>query len=183
MGRSHCIGEASSYAPQGLPRRESYTLIRAYKVSDAAFDVGKIEPDFDAAEVRAFGANGRGDSCAQMAWRANVPGKLGLYLAELRDFVHRGIVDFLLRIEAGAHSPLVEKVEQRAGFDEADGFRIGKDIQGYFGRHSAVKKLVFCCPGAAHGAFVEFFRARIFSKKHRRDVFGFACVGESEKRA
>jgi hypothetical protein len=42
--------------------------------SDAPGDVREIEPDFYAAEVRAFGADGCGDSCAEVAWRADVAG-------------------------------------------------------------------------------------------------------------
>lgn len=38
-------------------------------VSDTAGNIGEIEPDFDATEVRAFGADGRGDSGAKMPGR------------------------------------------------------------------------------------------------------------------
>ena len=39
---------------------------------DAAGDVGEVEPDFHAAEVRAFGADGGGDVCAEVARGADV---------------------------------------------------------------------------------------------------------------
>ena len=42
-------------------------------VSDAAGDVGEVEPDLDAAEVRAFGADGRSNTGAEIAGRADVP--------------------------------------------------------------------------------------------------------------
>src|SRR6266566_2713105 len=76
---------------------------------DAAGDVGEVEPDFDAAEVGALGADGRSDACAEMG-----------------DFVHGGLVDFFLGVEAGAHGPFVEKMEERTGFVEADGLGVGE---------------------------------------------------------
>ena len=42
--------------------------------SDAAGDVGEIQPDFYSAEVGSFGADGCGDSCAEVARRADVAG-------------------------------------------------------------------------------------------------------------
>ena len=51
-------------------------------LSDAAGGIGEVEPDFDAAEVRALRANGCGDACAKMASRAGpaprIPTQLGL---------------------------------------------------------------------------------------------------------
>jgi len=46
--------------------------------------------------------------------------------AELGNFVEGGAVDFFLGVEAGAHGPFVEEVEERTGFDEADGFGVGR---------------------------------------------------------
>ena len=46
-------------------------------VSDAALNVGEVEPDFDAAEVGAFGADGCGDTGAEMARRTDIAGKFG----------------------------------------------------------------------------------------------------------
>src|SRR5271168_1590412 len=87
------------------------------KKLDAAGDVGEVEPDFDAAIVGAFGADGCGDSGAEVAGGADVFGDLGVDLAELGEFVHGGLVDFFLGVEAGAHGPFVEEVEEGAGFD------------------------------------------------------------------
>ena len=84
---------------------------------DSAGGVGEIEPDFYAAEVGAFGADGGGDVGAEMAGGADVFGELGVDLAELGDFVHAGGVDFFLGVEAGAHGPFVEEMEERAGLD------------------------------------------------------------------
>src|SRR5277367_4152181 len=64
--------------------------------SDAALHIGKIEPDFYATEVRAFGADGRGDSGAQDAWRSDVTRELREDFADLGYFVHGGLVDFFL---------------------------------------------------------------------------------------
>src|SRR5215475_15442194 len=57
--------------------------------SDAAGDVGEVEPDFDATEVGAFGADGSGDPGAEVAGRADVLAEFGMDLAELGDFVER----------------------------------------------------------------------------------------------
>ena len=40
------------------------------------------------------------------------------------EFVHGGLVDLFLSVEAGAHGPFVEKVEERTGLDEANGFGV-----------------------------------------------------------
>ena len=80
--------------------------------SDAAGYVREVEPDFYAAEMRAFGADRRGDSGSHIAGRAYVAGKLRMNFAELREFVHGGAVDFLLGVEASAHGPFVEEVEE-----------------------------------------------------------------------
>src|SRR5713101_8156252 len=105
---------------------------------DAAGNVGEVEPDFYAAEVRAFGADGRGDAGAEVAWGADVAGELRVDFAELRDFVEGGAVDFLLGVEAGAHGPFVEEMEERAGFHEADGFGVGENIESDFLGDAAV---------------------------------------------
>src|SRR6266436_9423956 len=94
--------------------------------SDAAGDVGEVEPDFDAAEVGAFGADGRGDAGADVAGRADVASEFVVDFVELSDFIHGGLVDFFLGVEAGAHGPFVDEMQERAGFVEADGFGVGK---------------------------------------------------------
>ena len=74
-------------------------------------DFRKVQPDFDAAEMGTFGADGRGDSGAEMAGWADIATQLGMHFAELGNLVHGRIVDFLLRIEAGAHGPFVKEME------------------------------------------------------------------------
>ena len=103
--------------------------------------------------------------------------------AELGYFVEGGFVDFFLRVEAGAHGPLVEEVEERAGFDEADGLGVGENVESDFGGDAAVEELIFCGPGFVHGAVVEFAGARIIFEEHRRDVVGLAGVGQGEERS
>ncbi len=104
-------------------------------------------------------------------------------LAELGDFVHAGGVDFFLGVEAGAHGPFVEEVEEGAGLDQADGFGVGKEIEGDFWGDAAVEEIVFGGPGVVHGAVVEFLGARILREESGSDVVGVAGVGEGEKRA
>src|SRR6201987_879701 len=94
--------------------------------SDPSLDVGEIGPDFYAAEVGAFGADGGGDSGAEIAGGADVTREFGENFADLLHFLDGGLVDLFLGVEAGAHSPFVEKVQERAGFDEANRFRVGK---------------------------------------------------------
>src|SRR6266566_3858522 len=95
-------------------------------VSDAAGGSGEGEPGFDAAERGAPGADGRGDAGADMAGRTDVAREFGMDFAKLGEFVHGGLVDFLLGVEAGAHGPFVDEMEERAGFVEADGFGVGE---------------------------------------------------------
>ena len=56
--------------------------------SDPALNVGKIHPDFHAAEVRAFRANRRRNSSTQNAWRADISRELRKNFANLGDFFH-----------------------------------------------------------------------------------------------
>ena len=48
------------------------TVLESVDHSDAPLYVGEVEPDFYAAEVRAFGADGRGDAGAYVARWADV---------------------------------------------------------------------------------------------------------------
>ena len=81
--------------------------------------------------------------------------------ADLRDFVHGGVVNFFLRVETGAHGPFVEEMQERAGFDQADGFGVGKQIESDLRRHAAIEKLILGGPGILHGAIVDFLGAWI----------------------
>jgi len=92
---------------------------------DETGDVGKVEPDFDAAIVGTLGANGGGDVGAEIARRSHVFGDLRVDFSELCQFIHRGLKNLFLCVEAGAHGPFVEEVEEGAGFDEADGLGVG----------------------------------------------------------
>ena len=145
---------------------------------DAAGNVGEVEPDFYAAEVRAFGADGGGDASAEVAGGADVAGELGMDFAELGDFVEGGLVDFFLGVEAGAHGPFVEEMEEGAGFDEANGFGVGENVESDFCGDAAVEKFIFGGPGFLHGAVVEFAGARIVFQEHGSDVVGPAGVGQ-----
>src|SRR5207249_7410460 len=80
--------------------------------SDPAFNVRKATPDRHAAEMLALGAGGRDAAGAQDARGPHVPGEARVEGAELVELVHGGAVDLLLRVEAGAHYPLVREVEE-----------------------------------------------------------------------
>ena len=151
--------------------------------SDAAGDVREVEPDFDAAEMGTFGADGSGDTGAKMARRSDEFCELGVDFAKLGDFVERGLVDFFLRVEAGAHGPFVEEMEERAGFDEADGFGVREKVESDFRRDAAIEELVFGLPGVLHGALVDFAGARIAGDESGGDVVKFTRVSESQNRA
>jgi len=102
--------------------------------------------------------------------------------AKLGDLVEGGTVDFFLSVEAGAHGPLVEEMQERAGFDEADGFGVGENVEGDLRGDAAVEELIFRSPGFLHGAVVEFVRAGILFEEHGSDVVGLAGVGKGEER-
>src|SRR5277367_3028731 len=153
---------------EGLQNRGT----RAGAASDAAVDVGEVEPDFYAAEVRAFGADGGGDSCTDVAGWSDVPRELRVDFAELCDFVHRGAVDFFLGVETGAHGPFVEKMEKGTGLDQPDGLRVGENVERDFGGDAAIEEFIFGGPRVVHGAFIDFPGARIAVEQHGRDVVG-----------
>src|SRR5580704_4964335 len=148
--------------------------------SDAAGGVGEVEPDFYAAEVGAFGADGCGDAGADVAWGADVARELRVDFAELCDFVHGGAVDFFLGVEAGAHGPFVEKMEKGTGLDQPDRLRVGKNVKRDFRGDAAIEEFVFGVPRVMHGAFINFPGARIALEQHGRDVVGLAGVGECQ---
>src|SRR5258708_18467226 len=108
-----------------ITRRTSCSVLSG-RALDAARCVGEVEPDFYAAEVGTFGADGSGDAGAEVAGRADVAGELRVDFAELGDFVHGSRVDFFLGVEACAHGALVEELQERAGFVGAHGFGLGK---------------------------------------------------------
>src|SRR6266481_3745420 len=107
-----------------------------------------------------------------MARRADVARELRVDFAELGYFVQRGSVNFFLSVEASAHGPFVEEMEKRAGFDEADGFSVGENVESDFGGDAAVEELILCGPGFLHGAIVEFAGAGIVFEEHGSDVVG-----------
>ena len=90
--------------------------------SDAADDVGKVEPDLDPAEMGAFRATGSSVAGADVARRADIFCKFRMNAAEFSDLIHGRSINFFLSVEASAHGPLVEQMQERTGFDKADGF-------------------------------------------------------------
>ena len=106
--------------------------------------------------------------------------ELRMHFTELREFIHRGLINLFLGVEAGAHRPLVKQVKERASFDEADAFGVGQNIEGDFGRNTAIEQFVFGGPRILHSAVVQFLGAGILFQKHGRDVVRFARVGEGE---
>src|ERR1700739_2372953 len=150
---------------------------------DSALDVRKVQPYFYAAEVGAFGANGSADAGSEVGGGTDVFGPMLMDLAELGDFVERGLVDLFLGVEAGAHGPFVKEMEEGAGFYEANGFCVGQKIEGDLLRNAAIEELIFGTPCLLDGAIVDFFGARIFFDKNWRDVVGFAGVGQRKQRA
>src|SRR5579871_4181689 len=156
---------------------------RKQRESDAACNVGEVEPDLDAAEVRTFRTDGSRDASTYVAWRANEFCKLGMDTTEFGYFIHAGGVNFFLRVEAGTHGPFVEEMEERTGFDQANGFCVGKKVERNFGRDAAIKELIFGRPCFLHGAIVDFASSRILLQELGSNVVRFASVGEREKRS
>src|SRR5260370_26384580 len=97
--------------------------------------------------------------------------------AELVYFVERGFVDFFLSVEAGAHGPLVEEVEERAGFDEANGFGVGENVESDFSGDAAIEDLILSAPSFGHDAVVEFAGARIICEEDGGCDIGLAMLG------
>src|ERR1700747_3514523 len=97
---------------------------RHWRRSDAAVNLGEVQPDFYTAEVGAFGADRGGDAGAGVAGGAGGFGELRVPFAELSDFIEGGLVDFFLSVKAGAHGPFVEEVKERARLDETNGFGV-----------------------------------------------------------
>src|SRR5260370_6498273 len=131
----------------------------------------------------AFGADGSGDAGAEKARRTDILRKLGMYLTQLRNFVHGGLVNLFLGVEAGAHGPFMEKMQERTAFDKPDGFGVGKEVERNFDWHAAVEKLILGGPGFLHCTVVDFFGARIVGNEHGQDVIWVARVGERKERA
>src|SRR5437588_3339710 len=109
-GKFEHMPKSNGTRVRNKPSKEGISIHEG--VSDAAGDVGEVQPDFDAAEVGAFGTDGGGDAGADVAGRADVAREFGVDFAELGEFVHRGPVDFFLGVEAGAHGPFVEEMEE-----------------------------------------------------------------------
>src|SRR3970040_395377 len=97
---------------------------------DAALDIGKILPDFDAAKMGTIGADGGGDPGADVTRRAEPAGNFRMDAADLLKLIHRSQIDFFLGVEAGPHRPLVEQMEQRTGLDQPDGLGVGQEVGG-----------------------------------------------------
>src|SRR4029077_10423240 len=74
-------------------------------------------------------------------------------------------------------------MEERAGFNEANGFGVRENVESDLGGDAAVEELVLGGPGFVHGAVVEFASAGIIFEEHGGDVVGLAGVCEGEKRA
>src|SRR5579859_6826907 len=99
-----------------------------------------------------------------MAGRTDVAGEFGMDFTKLGNFVHRSSKNLFLRVEAGAHGPFVEKMEERARFVEANGFGVGENVKRNLERHAPIEKLTLSGPGVVHGAFVSFL-ARGFAAR------------------
>jgi len=54
-----------------------------------------------------------------------------------------GLVDFFLGVEAGAHGPFVDEMEERAGFVQANGLGVGEEIEGHLRGDAAIEELIF----------------------------------------
>src|ERR1700722_7373930 len=82
--------------------------------SNPPFDVWEIEPDFHAAEMRAFRADGSRNPRPQIAWRTDIPPERRQRPAHLLDLFNRSLINLFLRIETRAHGPFMQQVQQRA---------------------------------------------------------------------
>ena len=65
--------------------------------------------------------------------------QLRVHGAHLLDLVHRGLPDLALRVQAGAHRPLVQQVEQRARLLEAHRERVRQHVERELRRDAAAR--------------------------------------------
>ena len=112
-------------------------------------------------------------------WRA----RRGWTRPHLLQLVHRGAVDLLLRVEAGAHHPLVGEVEQAAALVEAQGLGVRQEVERLLERHAHLQQAVLGRPRPVHRLLVRRERLRVRGDERGRDVVGPARVGERHERA
>ena len=74
-----------------------------------------------------------------IARRSDVAAQSGNAARHLIHFLDRRLIDFLLCVEAGSHCPLMEQVKKGAGFDQADGFGVRKQVQREFAWDTAIE--------------------------------------------
>ena len=92
---------------------------------------------------------------AQHAGRAHVARQPRVDRAHLLELVHRGAVDLLLRVEAGAHHPLVREVEQAAALVEAQRLGVRQHVERGLERHAQLEQAVLGRPGPVHRLLVD----------------------------
>src|ERR671912_2054795 len=100
------VARSASTTPLAVYRWTNHAAItpapRQCRTLESSHGVRKIAPDRHAAEMRPFGAPGRHQAVANDARRADVSRETRVHGAQLLDFVHRGEINLLLRVEAGA---------------------------------------------------------------------------------
>ena len=101
---------------------------------------------------------------------------------DLLQLLHRSGVDLLLSVEARAHGPFVEQVQQASGLDQTHRCRVRQHIDGKRGRDTHVEQLVPGLPGLLHGLVVEVLDLRVPAHQHGRNVVGFGTGSGRQQR-
>ena len=122
--------------------------------------------------MRALGAARRNQAVADHARRADVPGQPGMDLAQRGQFVHRREVDLFLRVETGAHQPLVHQRDQRPRLHHAQRLGVGQDVHRELERHVQLEQPVLGVPRRAHRAVVGRLGDRVGGDEPRCHVVG-----------
>ena len=112
---------------------------------------------------------GRTSPRAHEAGRADVAHQLGVHGAHLRDLVHRGLPDLALRVQTGAHRPLVQQVEQGAGLFEADRERVREHVERELRRDAAGQQARARVPGRFDRLREQRVAGRILADQLRLD--------------
>ena len=89
------------------------------RLSNSPLDFREFFPYFHPAEVRAFCTDRRGHPGSNVTRRTEIAPERRKHGANLLHFFHRSLVNLFLCVEASAHRPFMQEMQQRSGLDQA----------------------------------------------------------------
>ena len=114
--------------------------------------------------------------------RPDVPDEHRVHLPHLLDLLHRRLPDLALRVQAGAHRPLVLEVEERAGLLEAHRERIGQHVERDLGAHAVPEQRRARLPLRGDRILEQRVARRVIANQLRLDHVGRARHRAREQR-